>query len=778
MPLDRAASPRELGVLVSVDTYKPAVARGRGRRRRGDRQRRLRAARPGLADVCARTGAALVVMHTRVAPKGTLLDPDLYDDVVADVRGVPRRAHGGRARARRAPRSRSCSTRGRTSPRRRRRPSRCCARLDELHALGRPLLLRRLAQGLRRRDHGPRAARARRRRRSPRWAGAPTRARTSCASTTSPRRPTSSPCARCCAASAVLAPRDDGLTPDRYPDGSRPRPRGALACRATGRRPLRTTRPGADRPSPTEGGPHVLRARRARAGSSPLADLHVLANELGVDGFRRLRKAELIDAIIARQGGEDDGVDAGGRRGATTPDARRAAPRRDGRRRRPPPRRTPSRAPTGAASGRRPTPAPPASARRRAAEEADEATTPTTTPTTTSARRARPPPRPARRGGRGPRPRATAAADGDRAPRSRATRRRGRRRAARATARASCASRRPSPPTTTSTSPPRRSSAASSSPATASAARCARPRRSERYPSLVRVDTINGRPADEVAEGTPLRGPARSPSRPSASRSAARTRRSRRSSGSRRSASGSRVDVAGAPAGRQDRGAARALAAALAGARGRSRSAVVLAGVAPGGGRRVEADGPVAPGRGATLRRVARRAGPGRRAGRRAGPSASPPAAATPSCVDRLARARCRPPAARRALAARAQHRRRRLADRHRRRAAAPLGGETTVIALDAGADRAAPLPGARPRRAAARCGRSCWSATRRGGDRQGAARTQRWRADAAVSRAACRRPGPSWARARARSARRRARAGRRRRCASPRRRRRRARPP
>jgi transcription termination factor Rho len=30
-----------------------------------------------------------------------------------------------------------------------------------------------------------------------------------------------------------------------------------------------------------------------------------------------------------------------------------------------------------------------------------------------------------------------------------------------------------------------------------------RPRRSERYPSLVRVDTINGAPADEVAEGTP-----------------------------------------------------------------------------------------------------------------------------------------------------------------------------------------------------------------------------------------------------------------------------------
>jgi transcription termination factor Rho len=30
-----------------------------------------------------------------------------------------------------------------------------------------------------------------------------------------------------------------------------------------------------------------------------------------------------------------------------------------------------------------------------------------------------------------------------------------------------------------------------------------KPRRSERYPSLVRVDTINGSPAEEVAEGTP-----------------------------------------------------------------------------------------------------------------------------------------------------------------------------------------------------------------------------------------------------------------------------------
>ena len=44
---------------------------------------------------------------------------------------------------------------------------------------------------------------------------------------------------------------------------------------------------------------------RSALAESPLADLHLLANELGVDGFRRLRKADLIDAIIARQTGEE-----------------------------------------------------------------------------------------------------------------------------------------------------------------------------------------------------------------------------------------------------------------------------------------------------------------------------------------------------------------------------------------------------------------------------------------------------------------------------------------
>src|SRR3954451_1649467 len=45
---------------------------------------------------------------------------------------------------------------------------------------------------------------------------------------------------------------------------------------------------------------------RSALESSPLADLHTIASELGIDGFRRLRKADLIDRIVAHQGGDDD----------------------------------------------------------------------------------------------------------------------------------------------------------------------------------------------------------------------------------------------------------------------------------------------------------------------------------------------------------------------------------------------------------------------------------------------------------------------------------------
>jgi transcription termination factor Rho len=43
---------------------------------------------------------------------------------------------------------------------------------------------------------------------------------------------------------------------------------------------------------------------RAMLEESTLADLHAIASELSIDGYRRLRKGDLIDTIIAHQGGE------------------------------------------------------------------------------------------------------------------------------------------------------------------------------------------------------------------------------------------------------------------------------------------------------------------------------------------------------------------------------------------------------------------------------------------------------------------------------------------
>jgi transcription termination factor Rho len=44
---------------------------------------------------------------------------------------------------------------------------------------------------------------------------------------------------------------------------------------------------------------------RASLEESPLADLHAIASELSIDGYRRLRKEQLIDSIIARQEGKE-----------------------------------------------------------------------------------------------------------------------------------------------------------------------------------------------------------------------------------------------------------------------------------------------------------------------------------------------------------------------------------------------------------------------------------------------------------------------------------------
>ena len=83
---------------ISVDTYKPEVAEAAiaaGASIVNDVSG-LRDER--LASICAAGGAALVIMHTAIEPKGTLLDPATYEDVVADVAGVPARADRGGAR--------------------------------------------------------------------------------------------------------------------------------------------------------------------------------------------------------------------------------------------------------------------------------------------------------------------------------------------------------------------------------------------------------------------------------------------------------------------------------------------------------------------------------------------------------------------------------------------------------------------------------------------------------------------------------------------------------
>jgi transcription termination factor Rho len=185
--------------------------------------------------------------------------------------------------------------------------------------------------------------------------------------------------------------------------------------------------------------------------ASPLADLHAIASELGIDGYRRLRKGDLVDRILEHQGDEQaDGVDAVAEEVAV--------------------------------------------AEELVDEEAEDA-------------EARPRRRRGSRGGRGRGPRdedrATAPApqDGDEG---------GRRDEVIEGVVELLANGsgfvRLSPPDPSdgdvyvSAAQVRRCELVSGDRVSGPVRR---PRRSERYPSLVRVDTINGAPAEEVAEGTP-----------------------------------------------------------------------------------------------------------------------------------------------------------------------------------------------------------------------------------------------------------------------------------
>jgi dihydropteroate synthase len=75
----------ELGAIVSVDTYKPSVARAAIAAGAVIVNDTSGLRDPRLADVCARTGAALVIMHTLAPPGRRLQDPERYGDIAAEV---------------------------------------------------------------------------------------------------------------------------------------------------------------------------------------------------------------------------------------------------------------------------------------------------------------------------------------------------------------------------------------------------------------------------------------------------------------------------------------------------------------------------------------------------------------------------------------------------------------------------------------------------------------------------------------------------------------------
>jgi transcription termination factor Rho len=206
---------------------------------------------------------------------------------------------------------------------------------------------------------------------------------------------------------------------------------------------------------------------RSELEASSLADLHLIADQIGLEGFRRLRKADLIDAILGEE--KADGAAGGDAEEQTE-------------------RRTPARRSRSTRSRRSGSSAK-AAAGAESSEEVEEEERP------------RPP------AGRGPSARRTQRAQGGRG--------RGEREKSSEPERVSegvveiigngSALLRMQPP------------GESDEDVYVSAAQVRRcelvsgdrvsgpvrpPRRSERHPSLVRVETINGEPADAVSEGT------------------------------------------------------------------------------------------------------------------------------------------------------------------------------------------------------------------------------------------------------------------------------------
>jgi transcription termination factor Rho len=216
---------------------------------------------------------------------------------------------------------------------------------------------------------------------------------------------------------------------------------------------------------------------RSALEDSPLADLHAIATEIGLPGFRRLRKADLVDAILGEQGPEEaDGASAEEEEEEVEERPRRSRSRRGGRGR--------SRAARDADSGEDAEGAEAQDAEDPAPRSEDE-----------------PEARPARSRSRGGRGRSSRSEDVDEP--------------AEDTVAEGVVELLGNGSGFVRVNPPE----PSDDDVYVSAAQIRRcelvsgdrvagpvraPRRSERYPSLIRIDTINGAPADQVAEGTPF----------------------------------------------------------------------------------------------------------------------------------------------------------------------------------------------------------------------------------------------------------------------------------
>ncbi len=85
VPLVEAVVAERPDAVISVDTYRPGVAAAAIAAGAAIINDVSGLAHPDIIDACVAHGCGLVVMHTRVAPKHKLLDPDLYDDVAGDV---------------------------------------------------------------------------------------------------------------------------------------------------------------------------------------------------------------------------------------------------------------------------------------------------------------------------------------------------------------------------------------------------------------------------------------------------------------------------------------------------------------------------------------------------------------------------------------------------------------------------------------------------------------------------------------------------------------------